>query len=221
MLRRHPFFSGKTRFWTHTWNPAWFSLILAGVLLVVFVSALNVKMKPILSAMAVTRVSNTVTAVVNDAVLEGLASEQISYDDMMILEAGADGGVTILSSDLSRANLLRSKLLSLVLDAVSELSEESFSIPLGNLTEIGFLSGRGPTIGFEILSTGAANATFEHEFTSAGVNQTLHRIMLDIEVTVQVLLPGQTVELPVSTQVCVAETIIIGEVPGTYLELEQ
>jgi hypothetical protein len=68
------------------------------------------------------------------------------------------------------------------------------------------------------MSTGTATAEFSHQFLEAGVNQTLHQIMLDIEVCVQVLLPGETTELPVRTRICVAETIIVGEVPDTYLE---
>lgn len=221
MPHRHPLFYGKPHFKNYIPSPRWLSVILSGVLLIVFISILNARIRPIFSAMAVTQVTNAVTTAINDAITCGITSEQVTYDEMMMLEPDSDSGIIILSSNLDHANLLRARLLSLVSASVSELSEEDFSIPLGNLTDIGFLSGRGPSISFQILSTGAASAAFDHEFTDAGVNQTLHRIMLDLEVTVQVLLPGETLELPISTQVCVAETIIVGEVPGTYFELEQ
>ena len=214
-VRRRP------RRWHWAPDPRWISLLLAGGLLLAFFAAVNSRIRPILTAMAITQTSNAVTAAVNDAVAEGIAAEHISYDDMVTVETDANGRATVLTSNLEQANLLRTQLLGRVLDAVSALSEEDFAIPLGNLTDIDLFSGRGPDIHLRVLSTGAANASFSHSFTDAGVNQTLHQILLDVSVTVQILLPGQTMELPVSTQLCVAETVIVGEVPGTYLQLEQ
>mgnify|MGYP002088275093 CR=1 FL=1 len=211
----------RPRRWHWTPDPRWVSLILAGVLLAAFFTMVNARIRPILTAMAVTQISNAVTSAVNDAITEGITEEHISYDDMVTVETDANGRATVLTSNLEQANLLRAELLSRVLDAVSALSVEDFSIPIGNLTDIDFFSGRGPEIHIQVLSTGAASASFSHSFTDAGVNQTLHQILLDVSVTVQILLPGQTLELPVSTQLCVAETVIVGEVPQTYLQLEQ
>ena len=139
---------------------------------------------------------------------------------MVQMEIASDGRVSALTSNLGQANLLRAQMLSLVLEAVSELSSEDFSIPMGNLTDIDLFSGRGPDVTVDVLSTGTAKADFAHEFVDAGVNQTLHRILLELEVEVQILLPGETIELPVSTRVCIAETVIVGQVPDTYLEWE-
>ena len=219
--RRYVHFRRAPRRWSRGPDPRWISVVLAGALLAGFFSVVNARIRPILTAMAVTQISNAVTAAINDAIADGITSEHVSYSDMVLVETDANGRATVLTSNLEQANLLRSELLSLVLEAVSQLSMEDFSIPVGNLTDIDLFSGRGPAITIQVLSTGAASASFEHEFTSAGVNQTLHQIMLDVDVTVQILLPGQTMELPVSTQVCVAETVIVGEVPGTYLQLEQ
>lgn len=202
-------------------DPRWVSILLAVILLGGFFSAVNDRIRPILTVMATTDVSNAVTMAVNTAILDGLAAEHISYHDMVRMEIASDGRVAALTSDLDQANLLRAKLLSLVLDTVSALSEEDFSIPMGNLTDLDLLSGRGPDITVDVLSTGTARADFTHEFLDAGVNQTLHQIMLDLEVMVQILLPGETIELPVSTRVCIAETVIVGQVPNTYLEWER
>ena len=200
-------------------DPRLVSLALAGALLLLFFTAVNVKLRPVLTALAVTQVSNSVTAAVNDAILEGIAQEHVSYNDIVQVETDANGRVSVLASDLEAANLLRAQLLDRVLEAVDGLEEEDYAIPLGNLTGIDLFSGRGPSVHAQVLSTGAASAEFAHAFSEAGVNQTLHQIDLLVEVTVQLLLPGQTLELPVSTRVCVAETIIVGEVPGTYLQL--
>lgn len=224
MSQRPVFWVRSPRRWRGPrWTPrgtAWISVLLALGMLLGFLLWVNQQLRPILKAMVVTQISNAVTASVNDAIAVGIAAEHISYDDMVIVETDDSGRATVLKSNLAQANLLRSELLSMVLNKVSELAAEDFSIPFGNLTDIDILSGRGPDITVRVLSVGAVNAAFQHQFSDAGVNQTLHQIMLDISVTVQILLPGETVETPVQTQVCVAETVIVGEVPSTYLQLE-
>ena len=211
-------------FWSRRvfrWNYRHSSLIMAVLLLIFFFNLCNAKIRPVLTAVATTGVRNAVTAAINEAVWKGIAQQHISYADMVEAETDASGRISVLTSNLEQANRIRTEILTLVLEEVSVLSSKDFSIPVGNLTEIDLFSGRGPTITVRVLSVGTANASFDHTFVGAGVNQTLHQIMLTIDVAVQLLLPGQTLELPVSTEVCIAETIIVGEVPNTYLEWEQ
>lgn len=211
----------RPRRWRRTsGDRIWLSILLAAAMLAGVLLWTNRQVRPILKAMAVTQISNAVTSAVSESVAAGIASEQISYEDMVYVETDADGRVTALKSNLAQANLLRSELLSMVLEKVSELKQEDFSIPFGNLTNLDVLSGKGPDITIRVLSVGGANASFEHVFTDSGVNQTLHQIMLNLDVTIQILLPGETMEILVPTQVCIAETIIVGEVPNTYLQLE-
>lgn len=198
----------------------WLSLLLAACMLVTFLSWISRQVRPILKAMAVTQISNAVTSTVNEAISAGIVDHHITYEDMVEVETDQSGRVTVLKSNMTQANLLRAELLRMVLDKVSELEERDFSIPFGSLTDIDLMFGRGPDVTIKVLSMGAVNGTFRHEFTAAGVNQTLHQIMLAVDVQVQILLPGETVDLTVPTQVCVAETVIVGEVPGTYLQLE-
>ena len=96
---------------------------------------------------------------------------------------------------------------------------EQLGIPLGNLTGLSSVSGWGPTVPVRVVAVAHSDAAFENTFSAAGINQTLHQVMLDITVTVRILIPGETVETVIDTRVCVAETVVVGEVPGTYLEL--
>lgn len=197
------------------------SALLAGVLLAVFLLWFNRQLRPVLEAMAEAEVRNAVTAAINDAITEGIAQRDVSYDEMVTVETDESGRVTALKSNMGRANLLRSQLLEAALEEVSGLSEQDFAIPLGNLLGLDFLSGRGPEVKVRVLSAGAAGAAFQNHFSSAGVNQTLHQIVLEISVTVRILLPGRSLETAVSTAVCVAQTVIVGQVPDTYLQLER
>lgn len=192
----------------------------AAALLCVF-SWANRRLRPVLEALAVSQVSNAVTAAINEAVTAGIAAQGVSYDDMVTIQTDENGRVTVLKSNMARANLLRAELLDAALEQVSGLSARDFSIPVGNLTGLDFLSGWGPGIRVDLLTAGAASAAFRNDFSAAGVNQTLHRIVLEVRVTMQILLPGETLETEVVTQVCVAETVIVGQVPETYLQLER
>lgn len=195
--------------------------VLAAVLLVGFLFWANSRLRPELEALAVAQACSAVTTAVNDAIVSGIAEEDISYDDMVTIETDEHGRVTVLKSNMAQANLFRAHLLAAALEEVSELTTRTFSIPMGNLTQNDFLSGKGPGIKTKILSAGSADAVFRNSFTAAGVNQTLHQIILDVHVTVSILLPGGTVEAQVSIPVCVAETVIVGQVPDTYLQLER
>lgn len=96
------------------------------------------------------------------------------------------------------------------------MSARELSIPIGSLTGSALLAGRGPRISVRMESVGTSSAWFENEFVTGGINQTNHRIILHIEVSVAILLPGVTTTTKVNNAVTVAETVIVGSVPETY-----
>ena len=200
-------------------NCFWLSALLAGVLLAGLLLWFDRQLRPVLETLAETEVRNAVTAAVSNAISAGIVENAVSYDDIITVETDGSGQVTALKSNMAGANLLRTQLLEAALAEVSGLSERDFSIPLGSLLGMDFLSGRGPGVRVAVLSAGAAGAVYRNEFTAAGVNQTLHRVLLEVSVTVRILLPGRILEASVTSPVCIAETVIVGQVPGTYLQL--
>ena len=111
---------------------------------------------------------------------------------------------------------MQSKILDIILKRVDQVSARDLSIPVGTLTGSTLLAGRGPRISVRMESVGSSSATFENEFTSAGINQTKHKIVLKIDVSASILLPGFSTAVVVSNNVTVAETVIVGSVPDTY-----
>ena len=104
----------------------------------------------------------------------------------------------------------------IILARIDEVSPQELSIPVGSLTGSVLLAGRGPCISVRMESVGSSSASFENEFTSAGINQTKHLIVLNIDVVVSILLPGFSTATTISNAVTVAETVIVGSVPDTY-----
>jgi len=168
--------------------------------------------------LALAKLNNAVTAIVNQAVEEAMASGAVSYSDIVTLQTDLSGGITAILTDPIKLNTLRTQLLGDLVEQVDSLDSKDLGIPLGNLTSLIPLSGYGPLLPVRVLAAAAPRASFRNAFQSAGINQTLHQVMLDVSVEVTLLLPGGTTSSVVSAQVCVAETVIVGQVPDAYLQ---
>ena len=174
------------------------------------------QLRPLLESMATTRVNNTVNRIVCEAVNEAIDSGEITYDQLISFEKDNDGKITAVHSNMAACNRLQVEILDIILARIDQVSARELSIPVGSLTGSALLAGRGPRIKVRMESVGSSSARFENEFTSAGINQTNHRIVLHIDVSVAILLPGFTTATQVSNAVTVAETVIVGTVPDTY-----
>lgn len=195
------------------WSVLAFSIVALLLTLMLFATT---QMRPLLTSLATTRVSNTVNRIVSEAVDEAIESGNISYSDLITFEKDKDGRITAIYSNMAAFNRLQSKILDIILARIDQVSARELSIPLGSLTGSVLLAGRGPRISVRMESVGSSSARFENEFTSAGINQTKHQIVLNIDVAVSILLPGFSAATTVSNAVTVAETVIVGSVPDTY-----
>lgn len=189
-------------------------LTMVGLLTLAFTA--TVQMRPILESLATTRVSNAVTQIVSQAVYEAIDSGEMQYDGLVSFEKDSDGRVTAVHSNMAAFNHLQAQILDTVLTRMDQVSTRELSIPIGSLTGSTLLAGRGPKISVRMESVGASEANFRNEFTSAGINQTKHQIILAVDVYVSILLPGFTTTTKVSNSFLVAETVIVGMVPDTY-----
>ena len=174
------------------------------------------QMKPLLTSLATTRVSSAVSQVVTQAVDEAIASGELDYENLVYFEKDNDGKITAVRSNMAAFNLLQSHILDTVLQRIDQVSARDLSIPIGSLTGSALLAGRGPRITVRMESVGSSEANFRNAFTSAGINQTKHQIILTVDVSVSILLPGFRTATKVSNSFIVAETVIVGMVPDTY-----
>ena len=190
---------------------------LALALLILFLTMIAMsQLQPIMSSMATARVSNVIHKAVAEAVTETIGSGNYTYGDFISLEKDADGRITALTSNMIQFNQLQIEVSENVIKKVGSVSSSELSIPIGSLTGIALLAGRGPDLHVKVLSVGTPSAEFENRFTDAGINQTKHQIVLNVEVTVRILMPGYTTSTTVDHSLTVAETIIVGLVPDTY-----
>lgn len=192
----------------------WSTLIVLVLTTIVCVAVIH--MEPILISMATARVSNTVNRIVVEAVNDAIQGGEIDYSILVSFEKDAEGHVTALKSNMAAFNRLQSRIADDILLRLSEVSTTTLSIPIGTLTGSSLLAGRGPAIKVKMQSVGSTTASFRNTFSAAGINQTRHQILLDVQVNVSILLPGFRTSTKVNNEISVAETVIVGSVPQTY-----
>ena len=174
--------------------------------------------RDVIRDLAETQVKNTTSDLTNDAIAKQIADGVIQYDRIVYFEKDLDGRITALKTNMSEVNRLKTDILNLINDEILALDTSDIGIPLGSLFLPELFSGKGPAIPVRILSIRNSDATFSSKFSQAGINQTLHQLTMIVSVDVAVLVLGQTSSFTVNSEVVVAETVIVGDVPSTFLQ---
>lgn len=180
--------------------------------------ALRGKLWPVARSLAETQVRNTTSDLINDAIVEQIANGTIQYDRIVYFEKDLNGRITALKTNMAEVNRLKTDILNLINDEILAWDTDDLGVPLGSLILPELLSGKGPEFPVRIVAIRNSDAAFHSHFSQAGINQTLQRLTMEVIVDVTIFVLGQTQEFSVSSAVVVAETIIVGEVPETYLQ---
>ena len=157
-----------------------------------------------------------VSRVINDAVLAELENEDADYSKLVTLTTNADGEVISLESNVMNINKLKTRIAQRLEREIERLSEIDIQIPIGTLLGIQLLHGKGFSVGMTVQPMGFATASIISEFSESGLNQTLHRIVIEIKADVDAIIPGFSTRVPVKTTIVAAETVIVGRVPNAY-----
>lgn len=179
------------------------------------------KYRDVISDLAMTQVKNATSDLTNDAIAKQIASGNIEYDRIVYFEKNLDGGITALKTNMTEVNRLKTDILNIINDEILALDSSDIGIPLGSIFLPELFSGRGPAVAVHILAIRNADANFVSHFTQAGINQTLHQVLMEVSIDVSVLVLGSTFSFTMTSEVVVAETVIVGSVPGTYLQTGQ
>lgn len=186
------------------------------VLVVLF---LRLTVSPMVEKLAKARVENRASYIINEAIEAQLRSEQIDYDNIISLEKDVNGNITALKTNINEVNRLKTQILSVIDTMLLDLDVNEIGLPLGSLILPELFSGSGPKLPVKVLSISASDADFRNDFSEAGINQTSHRILMDVTITMTVLTPMGTESVTVTSGVVVAETVIVGNVPNSYVNV--
>lgn len=193
-------------------------LLLLTVLLTVGFFLLRSRYRDVIRDLAETQVKNATSDLTNDAIAKQIADGVVQYDRIVYFEKDLDGRITALKTNIGEVNRLKTDILNIINDEILALDNSDIGIPIGSLFLPELLSGRGPVIPVHILSIRNSDANFHSNFTQAGINQTLHQVTMQVSVDVAVLVLGETASFTMVSEVVVAETVIVGDVPNTFLQ---
>lgn len=197
--------------------------VLAACLLLLLAACLlflRLTVGPLVQELAKAIVSNKASSIINEAVEAQLRSDDIDYDSIIYLEKDYNGAVTALKTNINEINRLKTEILSVIDTMLLELDVNEVGLPLGSLILPEFFSGTGPTLPVKVLSVSTSDADFHNEFAEAGINQTSHRIYMEVRITMTILTPVGTEAVTANSTVVVAETVIVGTVPGSYVDVK-
>lgn len=193
-------------------------LLLLAFIMLVTLALLRSRVYPVLRSLAETQVKNTASDLINDAIAEQIAMGNIQYDRIVYFEKDLNGRITALKTNIGEINRLKTDVLNIINDEILSTDESSLGVALGSLFLPEFLSGKGPKLPVRILVIRNSEADFYSDFSEAGINQTLHKLNMEVFLDVTVLVLGTTTEFTISSHMVVAETVIVGDVPETYLK---
>ena len=174
--------------------------------------------RDVIRDLAQTQVKNTTSDLTNDAIAKQISDGVVQYDRIVYFEKDLEGRITALKTNIGEVNRLKTDILNIINDEILALDHSDIGIPLGSLILPEMLSGRGPEIPIQIMSISNSDAVFDSYFTEAGINQTLQKLTMTISVDVAILVLGRTESFTVTSEVVVAETIIVGQVPDTFFQ---
>ena len=194
-----------------------FSLFLLALSIILFF-AFRSRYRDVIRELAETQVKNTTSDLTNDAIARQIADGIIQYDRIVFFEKDLDGRITALKTNMSEVNRLKTDILNIINDEILALDTSDIGIPMGSLFLPELLSGKGPVIPVHILTIRNSDASFSSNFVQAGINQTLHQLIMLVSVDVAILVLGQTGSFTITSEVVVAETVIVGDVPNTFLQ---
>lgn len=173
---------------------------------------INANLRPVLRGLAGARVEAVAAKAMNEAIMDMISGESESL--IKVYETG--GKVYLLQANSGKLNALASACANAAQQKIARLGEQGVTIPVGTVSGVPMLAGKGPKITLHFTPAGAVVSSFNSEFTSAGINQTRHRINVCLTANVRVILPGESQTLVVRAEATIAENIIVGDVPGAY-----
>ncbi|MGN0754311.1 MAG: sporulation protein YunB [Aristaeellaceae bacterium] len=157
--------------------------------------------------------------ILNESASELLSTGAVTYDALMNVVSDTSGQVRLIQANTPEMNRLAAQVSLLAQSKLQNARDQVVRIPLGSALGLTLFAGAGPRIEVRVLPVGSVHAEFLTTFQSAGINQTRHQVSLVLTAQVQLVIPTGAKTVSANTQVAMAESIIVGEVPETFTDV--
>jgi len=191
-----------------------FALIIIGLVILI-----DLRVRPIIEKTASYQSKILATRIINDAVYGELENEDLGYNDLVTVVYNDLGAISSIESNMVNINRLKAKLTKTVNSRLENLDAHDLSISLGTISGFSAFYNQGPLIPVTVRPEGYVETSLISVFKEAGINQTLHRILIEIKVDISAIIPGYSASAEVKTEFVAAETVIVGSVPEGYTHI--
>ena len=195
------------------------AILIALPLLLILAFIVYFRYTPYVREAARVRVVNAASDWLVDAINAELRSGRIDFSHMTYLEKDVNGNITAVRTNTAEMNCLKSEIMELLGDEMPELDAQALGVPIGSILLPDYFAGQGVRLPVRVVALSSSDASFQTTFESAGINQSVQRVVLNVRITLTVLSPAGTQEIDVDSDVIVAETIVVGTVPNSYVNL--
>ena len=195
-------------------------LIITILVLILIMVYFNTIVNPVILSTSESKVRSLTLKAINSAVSE-VVSDSALYNELVTINTNDEGDVSLITANSILINRLSKELAKIAQSKIENIGQQGVLVPLGTFSGMPILVGRGPNVKIRLLPIGSIACNFESEFSQAGINQTHHRIYVNIESKVTMILPIENRTISSTVQVLICESIIIGKIPSTYLNSSQ
>ncbi|HHW42552.1 MAG TPA: sporulation protein YunB [Desulfotomaculum sp.] len=176
-------------------------------------------LRPTIFNIAQVQATQMATEAINRAVLQKVLDRNLQYQDFVQVHKDSQGHIVLMQANTVKINQFNADVTLAAQAALQELSRQRFGVPLGQVTGTQLLASYGPRIPVTIVPVGSVRVDVNDQFEQAGINQTRHRIYLDFSTEVRIVMPPGSATTLVATEVPLVESIIVGQVPGTFVNI--
>ncbi len=195
-----------------------YKTVCAFILFLISVLLLDARLRPALYDLAALEAYAISHKTINSAVEKILSENAPAYSEIVSINYNEDNNVTGITTDIVKLNLFKSRVTNAIDREFNNSQNTEITVSLGTASGIVIFSGWGPYIDVDVGFSSSTQSDFENIFTSAGINQTQHSVMLNIETSVILTMSGKRIPQTVKTSFCVAQTVIVGTVPDVMVE---
>lgn len=198
-------------------NTKVFSVIFIIIVAIFTFYTIRKAINPIIDELCIDKAKNIATKISNEEAT--VVMDKYCYDDLITIIRDNDGNIKILKTNTKNINQIMSDIPVSMLDKFKQSENANISLYLGSILGTKIFSATGPKINIRIANVGNVDTKLKSEFTSQGINQTLHRIYLELNCEVTILSPYDTIKQKIDNQVLIAESVIVGDVPYSYYNM--
>jgi sporulation protein YunB len=208
------------QYYTRRKNHKYISFLVILIFIIVVLNIIIVffdkRVMPAITEMATIMAKSQTLNIINEKSVE-ILSKEFNYDQMIKIQKNNEGNIILVQADTIKLNYLAAKLSTECNKELSEMKNSEINVPLGWLSDKSVFYNLGPKITMGIEPMGNMSTSYESKFESAGINQTRHKIYLNVNAKIRLKLPMRNQDIEVTTQVPVSDTIIVGKIPNNTL----